>query len=365
MADRLVVATRKGLFTYGRDGTGAWSVERTAFLGDPVSLVMEDPRDGTLLAALKLGHFGVKLQRSEDGGASWKECQAPAFPKAQGEEAADAKAPSVKEVWALAPGGADEPGLIWCGTIPGGLFRSRDGGQSWELVQSLWDRPERQKWFGGGADEPGIHSICVDPRDARHVTLGVSCGGVWQTKDGGETWAQRAHGMRAEYLPPEKAGDPETQDPHQIVQCPGAPDVLWAQHHNGIFRSTDGSASWHEIADVQPSVFGFAVAVHPHDPETAWFVPAVKDECRIPVDGKLVVTRTRDGGKSFEILRAGLPQEHAYDLVYRHALDVAGSGARLAFGSTTGGLWLSEDGGDAWQTLSTHLPPVYAVRFLA
>jgi hypothetical protein len=114
---------------------------------------------------------------------------------------------------------------------------------------------------------------------------------------------------------------------------------------------------------VRPSGFGFAVAVHPHDADTAWFVPGIKDEHRIPVDGKLVVTRTRDGGRSFEVLDRGLPQEHAYDLVLRHALDVDASGEVLAFGSTTGSLWISENGGDDWQAVSHHLPPIYAVRF--
>jgi hypothetical protein len=135
------------------------------------------------------------------------------------------------------------------------------------------------------------------------------------------------------------------------------------QHHCGIFISRDGSESWQEIKNVPPSSFGFGVAVHPRDPDTAWFVPGIKDEKRIPVDGKLVVTRTRDGGKSFDVLRQGLPQEHSYDLVFRHALAVDESGDRLAFGSTTGGVWVSEDQGNSWQNVSHTLPPVHAVRF--
>ena len=125
-----------------------------------------------------------------------------------------------------------------------------------------------------------------------------------------------ANGMRAEFMPPERQYEPNIQDPHRVAQCRDAPDVLWAQHHNGIFRSEDGAASWHEITDVEPSTFGFAVAVHPHDPKTAWFVPAIKDEKRYPAGGQVVVTRTRDGGRTFDVLRNGLPQQHAYDLVY-------------------------------------------------
>jgi photosystem II stability/assembly factor-like uncharacterized protein len=148
-----------------------------------------------------------------------------------------------------------------------------------------------------------------------------------------------------------------------LVQCSGMPDVWWVQHHNGIFRSADAGAQWNEIAGVKPSAFGFAVAVHPRDADTAWFVPAVKDEKRYAADGRVVVNRTRDGGKTFETLTRGLPQEHAYDLVYRHALDVDATGDRLAFGSTTGSLWVSENAGDSWQTLSSNLPPIHAVRF--
>jgi photosystem II stability/assembly factor-like uncharacterized protein len=195
------------------------------------------------------------------------------------------------------------------------------------------------------------------------VTVGISCGGVWRTEDRGETWQSRAKGMRAAYMPPEKAYYENTQDPHRVVQCAAAPDLWWAQHHNGVFRSRDSGRSWTEIETCRPSAFGFGVAVHPRDPETAWLVPAVKDECRIPVDGRVVVSRTRNGGKTWDVLTNGLPQEHAYDLTYRHALDIDGSGNRLAFGTTTGSVWLTEDQGDRWETLSEHLPPVYAVRF--
>ncbi|MFQ5414955.1 MAG: exo-alpha-sialidase, partial [Phycisphaerae bacterium] len=262
-----------------------------------------------------------------------------------------------------APGGADERGVLWCGTAPGGLFRSADGGASWRLIRSLWDDPGRKNWFGGGLDIPAIHSICVDPRDARRVAVGVSCGGVWVTTDGGETWACRADGMWAAYVPPERKCDPTIQDPHCVVQCAARPDVMWAQHHNGIFRSTDGAASWHDIPSAGPSTFGFPVVVHPQDGDTAWFVPAVSDERRIPVDGRVVVTRTRDGGRTFDVLGSGLPSAHAYDLVFRHALDVDETGDRLAMGSSTGSLWVSEDQGDAWTHVSAHLPPVHCVRF--
>jgi hypothetical protein len=138
---------------------------------------------------------------------------------------------------------------------------------------------------------------------------------------------------------------------------------MWVQHHNGIFVSSDEGKTFSEIKGVEPSTFGFPVVVHPREPDTAWFVPEVKDEKRIPPDGKLIVTRTRDGGKSFDVLTKGLPQSHAYGVVYRHALALDEAGDRLAFGSTTGGLWVSDDQGDSWACVAHNLPPIYSVRF--
>lgn len=362
-------ATRKGLFRVVK-GAGGWKIADVHFLGDPVTVLGLDRRDGSLYAAAGHEHFGVKVHRSEDGGKTWPEVASPAYPPRPA-DATDVdyftKLPiewKLRAIWAFAAGGTDQPGRVWAGTMPGGLFKSDDRGASWSLVRSLWDNPSRSKWGpAGGAGHTGMHSICVDPRDSRHVQIAVSSGGVWETRDDGKTWDARCKGLRAEYVPPEQASEPESQDPHQMVQCPTAPDHLWIQHHNGIFRTTDGAKTWTEIKTASPSVFGFAVAVHPREPATAWFVPAVKDMTRIPVDGKVVVSITRDGGKTFKVLRKGLPQEHAYDLTYRHGLDIDPSGDRLAFGTTTGGLWITENQGESWAEVSSHLPPVYCVRF--
>ena len=263
------------------------------------------------------------------------------------------------QVWSLAA----RNGSLWAGTLPGGLFRSDDRGQSWQLDEALWSRPERHEWFGGGYDVPGIHSICPHPQRAGEMLVGISCGGAWVTRDDGANWAVQSEGMRADFMPPERAGDPNIQDPHAIVRCESAPDVLWCQHHCGIWRSVDNAASWQQVTTAPVSAFGFAVAVHPHDADTAWFVPAIADQCRVPKDGAFIVNRTRDGGASFETLRDGLPQSQCYDLVYRHGLAVAPDGHSLLIGSTTGGLWSSADAGGHWQTVSTTLPMIYAVRF--
>lgn len=358
MGERLLVGTRKGLVDLRRHAA-SWRIERTSFLGDPVSMTLRDPRDGALYAAMALGHFGVKLRRSDDDGKTWHDVGAPALPKIEG----DAKAPSVSLIWSLVAGGADQPGRLWAGTIPGALFRSDDRGESWTLVESLWKRPERAEWMGGGFDQPGIHSISIDPRNSRHLALGISCGGVWLSDDDGANWRLCGKGMIAEYMPPQKADDPNIQDAHRVVRSPTRPDTLWVQHHSGVFRSDDGAASFHAIDAIRPSKFGFAVAVHPADAETAWFVPGVKDECRVPVDGALVVARTRDGGRSFDLLRDGLPQRDCFDLIYRHGLDVDATGAGLAMGSTTGNLWVSEDGGARWTLPFGTLPPIACVLF--
>src|SRR5665213_3577945 len=354
MAERMLVATRKGLLSLVRKN-GGWQIARTDFLSIPVTAALHDARDGAIYAALKHGHFGSKLHRSDDDGQTWKELPAPAFP------ADAAGSPSLFQVWTLEAGAANDKGTLWAGALPAGLFRSDDRGESWSQVGSLWDVPEREKWAGGGYDDAGIHTISPDPRDAKRMFVAISCGGVWETLDAGKSWRLHGKGMLATYLPPEQAGVLETQDPHRVARCQAAPDTMWMQHHCGIFRSTDAGRTWTQMK-LPGDDFGFAVAAHPKDPLTAWFVPAVKDEMRVPRDGQFAVTRTRDGGKTWDTLRDGLPQRDAYDLVYRHGLDVDDSGERLAMGSTTGALWVSENGGDAWQLTNAHLPPIYAVR---
>lgn len=311
MSERLYVGTRKGLFELRRNAAGQWLPMASHFLGEPLSMLLADPRDGALYAALNLGHFGVKLWRRDAGATDWKECAVPVYPPqppaAEPLEGQAAEPPwSLQQLWILEPGGADRPGTLWAGTIPGGLFRSDDRGASWRLNRELWERPERAQWFGGGYDHPGIHSICVDPRDSRHLTVAVSCGGVWQSHDDGRSWTCTTRGMRADYMPPEQSEEAAIQDPHRLVQCQARPEFLWVQHHNGIFRSRDGGLHWQGVV-AEPSSFGFAVAVHPRQPDTAWFVPATKDECRIPRDARFVVTRTRDGGHSFETSSAACP----------------------------------------------------------
>lgn len=364
MKPSFLISTRKGLFM--AEGRGKHTqITRAMFVGDNVTLALTDRRDGAWYVVLDHGHFGVKMHRSTTRGESWTEVSVPEYPpKPEGFHDKDIWGHDrewvTKGIWAL-EAALDADGALWCGTIPGGLFRSSDRGRTWSLVEALWHHPSRVRWNGGGGDDAAIHSICVDPRDPRCVVIAVSVGGVWRTRDGGASWRPHTAGMTAGYVPPELSEWPETQDPHHVVQSPSAPHIFWCQSHMGIYRSTDDLATWQAL-DVRPSSFGFVVAVHPRDPDLAWFIPAHSDQKRTTVTGEVVVTRTRDGGKHFDILRDGLPQRHAYDLVLRHALAISDDGNHLAFGSSTGNFWVTDDQGDHWHAISHHLPPIYAVR---
>jgi photosystem II stability/assembly factor-like uncharacterized protein len=393
MATTLLLGTRKGTVILERNNNG-WQARDILHAGVPVCYAARDPRDGTLWASLDHGHWGPKLSRSRDNGATWEDVLSLKYPKgarhivqylptpdfdpmapAGQPEYKDAK---VYKIWNIAFGAASQPGRLYAGTIPGGLFISDDGGDTWELNRPLWNHASRggdlfngeatsENHWGGtpasidyGVFEPGIHSIVVDPRDPNHLYVAVSSAGVLESRDGGETWVVRNKGMRMDYLP-----DPEAEwghDPHFVTACPGQPDHLWQQNHCGVFYSSDGAKTWKKVSQPDVAVhFGFPIAADANDGRCAWVVPARADSERMSIGGGLFVARTSDGGESWQTLRKGLPQQHAYDIVYRHALDAAGD--CVCFGSTTGNVYLSEDRGDSWQCLGNHFPPVYSVRF--
>ncbi len=393
MSDILLLGTRKGTVILDRAATG-WQPRPILHAGVPVCFATRDPRDGTLWASLDHGHWGPKLSRSRDGGASWEDLSTLKYPEGARhivqylptpdfDPAAPAGEPeyanaAVYKIWYLAFGAPEQPGRIYAGTIPGGLFISDDSGESWTLNRGLWNHASRggnlflgdatsENHWGGtpasidyGVFEPGIHSILINPQNPNHLQVAVSSAGVLESTDGGETWVGRNQGMLMDYLP-----DPATEwghDPHYVTQCPGQPEHLWQQNHCGVFYSSDGAKHWKKVSAPEVGVhFGFPIAVDEQDGRTAWVVPARADAERMTIDGGLFVARTTDGGASWQALRTGLPQEHAHDIVLRHALDVAGD--RLCFGSTTGNVYLSEDRGDTWQCLGNNFPPIYSVRF--
>lgn len=355
----ILLGTRKGLVVLART-SGGWRVKRHAWLGIPVVYACTDARTRTWWVSLDHGHWGCKLARSADSGQTWTEVAPPKYP--EGAELKAGEPATLKYIWTIQPGGSAERGRLYLGTQPGGLFASDDDGASWRLVDALWNFPSRVagNWFGGGRDQAAIHSVLVDPRDPRRVLVGVSCAGVFETLDGGATWAARNTGLRAEFMP-DPTGD-IGHDPHFVTWSAANPDVLWQQNHCGIFRSTDGARTWSACSKKGSVVhFGFAIAADERDPAQAWVVPAVADECRVAPGGKLVTAHTHDGGKSWKLAKRGLPQRDVYDVVYRHALDQrAGT---LCFGSTTGNVYVSDDRGVSWTCVANHLPPVYSVRF--
>ncbi len=393
MSDILLVGTRKGLVIFDRKQTG-WQPRPITHAGIPVCFAARDPRDGTLWASLDHGHWGPKLSRSKDGGATWEDVLTLKYPKGARHIVQylptgdfDPEAPvgepeyrdaTVYKIWTLAFGTAAQPGRLYAGTIPGGLFVSDDNGDTWELNRPLWNHASRggdlfsgaatskNEWGGTpasvdyGVFEPGIHSIVVDHRNPDHIYVAVSSAGVIKTTDGGKTWHSSSRGMTNDYLP--NAENEWGHDPHFVVCCPQQPDHLWQQNHCGIFYSDDGANHWKKVSD--PAIgahFGFPIAADSQDGRTAWVVPARADAERMTLDGGLFVARTTDGGQSWQALREGLPQVNAYDIVYRHALDANEN--RVCFGSTTGNVYVSEDRGDSWQCLGHHFPPVYSVRF--
>ena len=274
----------------------------------------------------------------------------------------DGEPAATSYIWLVQPGGDDQPERLYVGTEPGGLFVSNDGGESFELVESLWNHKARKTWGGGGRDHAGVCSIIVDPRDSNHVIIGISVGGVYETTDGGETWTSRQKGLSSYFLPNPDATD--GHDPHFMLASPSNPDVLWQQNHCGVYRSTDGAQTWTDISQENgPVNFGFPIALDEKDDNVAWVVPAHSDQFRVPIDGAICVCRTDDGGKTWQEFRTGLPQENAFDITFRHALDIDGD--TLVFGTTAGNVYYSEDRGESWRTIAQNLAVVYSARFVS
>ncbi len=353
----LLLGTRKGLIVYKKEND-KWKFHAEHFTASPVSYAMEDPRTGYWWVGIDHGHWGCKLQRSKDKGTTWDELKAPEYP--EGSTLKDGKPASLNYIWMISPGHESQPETLYFGTVPGGLFVTHDGGETLTLNQGLWTHPSRpDNWFGGGKDEAGIHSILVNPNNPNHIILGVSCAAVFETLDGGITWDARNKGLKSDFLP-----DPNAEyghDPHIISVSPSDFNTIWMQNHCGIFLTTDGAKNWTDVSEPDgPAKFGFVVSVDEEDPNTAWVIPAIADVSRVPIQRGLMVCKTNDGCKTWIRQQKGLPN-NAYDIVYRHGMDITGS--TLAFGTTSGNLFLSEDKGENWSCLNNYLAMVYSLRF--
>ncbi|MEM9324111.1 MAG: glycosyl hydrolase, partial [Bacteroidota bacterium] len=276
----------------------------------------------------------------------------------------DGKRAKLKQIWCMSHGGSDQPDVLWLGTEPGGLFKSIDGGESCLLVKSLWTHPSRQKegqWFGAGSDQPFIHSIEIDPRDSNHLYIAVSCAGVFETRDGGHSWAVRNRGLVATYLP-----NPNVEvghDPHRVLISSSTPDVLWQQNHCGIFYSKDQGASWQDVS-VRGGVpyYGFALAVDEDDPAKAWVIPVESDEQRIAPSLQLQIFKTENWGEDWAENNEGLPEEPTFDIVLRHSF--AKLKGLLIFGTTNGNLYYRDQTNAPWKLLNNSLTKVNSVQVI-
>jgi photosystem II stability/assembly factor-like uncharacterized protein len=365
----VLVATRKGAWLYHGDGARkTWRADGPHFLGHIINHVVLDPRDGrTLLAAAKTGHLGPTVFRSTDLGRTWKEAaKPPAFAKAANGD----KGRAVDHTFWLTPAHANEPNVWYAGTSPQGLFRSEDGGVSWEPFSSVNDDPQYREWMGaqqdGTPDGPKMHSIIVDPRNPSHLYFAMSGGGVHETRDKGRTWTPLVNGL-------EVVGgfDPNTitfHDPHCVRLCPSNPDRLYQQNHCGIYRLDRPSNKWVRVGKKMPKQIGdigFPMVVHPRDADTAWVFPMDGQTVwpRFAIDGEPAAFVTRDAGKSWKRLDGGLPKSHAWWTVKRQAMTADSQNpVGLYFGTTSGDLWMSGDEGRKWTPIARHLPEIYAVE---
>ncbi len=359
----IVIGTRKGLFTArGRpQARDDWKLEGPYLTMQSIHCIGLDPRgrEPRVFAGTSHGHWGPGLFRSDDLGRTWKETPkaAIAFPERTGA--------SLVKLWEITPAGPDQPGVVYAGAEPAALFRSRDGGESFELVEELWDHPDRERLISW-IPEAGalyLHTVLTHPHDSDDITVGIAAGGVYRSLDGGRTWSPSNSGIESRSLP---VAYPEYgQCVHKIARVPTRPEQLFLQNHGGVYRSDDSGGTWEPVHYTLPADFGFACAAHPHQAGTAYVFPLVADTERMAPERRCRVYRTRDAGQTWEGLAKGLPQEHFYPSVLRDALctdDADPAGVYL--GTRGGEVYASGDDGDSWQLVVRHLPDVLSVRAL-
>jgi hypothetical protein len=365
----LLVGTRKGAFILKSDRSRrTWNLSGPTFLGHIVHHLMLDPRDRrTMLMAARTGHLGPTVFRSTNFGKTWKEAKTPpAFPKVPEGQ----KGRVVDHVFWLTPGHASEPNAWYAGTSPQGLFRSDDGGVTWEPFSRINDDPQYRTWMGsvqdGTPDGPKLHSILVDPRDSAHLSFAMSGGGVHESVDAGQSWTPLVKGL-------EVVGgfDPANiafHDPHCVRLCPSDPDRLYQQNHCGIYRLDRPSNVWTRIGKRMPKQvgdIGFPMVVHPRNADTVWVFPMDGTEVwpRVSPGGKPATYITRNAGKTWTRQDKGFPKAQAWWTVKRQAMTAdAHEPVGLYFGTTSGELWGSRTGGGNWNCIVRHLPEIYSVE---
>ena len=386
---RVLVGTRKGAFILTSDGKREkWDVSGPHFAGWEIYHVKGSAVDpNRIYASQTSGWFGQIIQRSDDGGKTWFQPGTPAgeptttpdgMPMGESNKfvydtSAETGKPltthqfydgtphpwEFKRVWHLEPS-LDDPDTVYAGVEDAALFRSTDGGQTWQELPGLRGHGTGSLWQPG-AGGMCLHSIMLDPDNRDRIFVAISAAGAFRSDDGGATWKPINQGLHSQYIPNPTAEVGHCV--HHIAMHPSNSNVLFMQKHWDVMRSDDAGDSWHEISGNLPTDFGFVIDVHAHEPETIYVVPIKSDSEHYPPDGKLRVYRSRTGGNEWEALTNGLPQENCYVNVLRDAMAIDSlDSCGVYFGTTGGQVYASPDGGDTWAPIVRDLPPVLSVE---
>jgi len=389
---RVLVGTKKGAFILTSDGKRKqWDVNGPHFGGWEMYHLKGSPADpNRLYASQTSGWFGQVIQRSDDGGKTWHQPGTPpgeptttpdGTPKGESNKFVYDSSPKTgkpltthqwydgtqhpwefKRVWHLEPSLTD-PDTVYAGVEDAALFRSTDGGQTWQELPGL--RAAKGNLWQPGAGGMCLHTIVLDRKNPRRIFIAISAAGVFRTDDAGKTWRPANRGLKSKYELP----DPDAEVGHcvhRIAMHPSRPNVLFMQKHWNVLRSDDAGESWHEVSGNLPTDFGFPIDVHAHEPETIYVVPIKSDSEHYPPDGKLRVYRSRTGGNEWEALTKGLPQRDCYVNVLRDAMAVDSlDPCGLYFGTTGGQVYASANAGNSWAPIVRDLPAVFSVEVQA
>jgi hypothetical protein len=362
---RVLVGTRKGAFILtSNERRKRWTVSGPHFAGWEIYHLKGSPADpDRLYASQSSAWFGQVMQRSDDGGTTWATVgNTFAYEGSPGTHQWYDGTPhpwEFKRVWHLEPSLGD-PDTVYAGVEDAALFRTSDGGQTWQELPGLRGHGSGALWMPG-AGGMGLHTILLVPGQPGTIFIAISAAGAFRTDDGGSTWRPINRGLKSEYIP-----DPDAEVGHcvhRIAMHPSRPEVLFMQKHWDVMRSDDGGGSWREISGNLPTDFGFTIDVHAHEPDTIYVVPIKSDSEHYPLDGRLRVYRSRTGGNEWEALSEGLPQRNCYVNVLRDAMAVDTlESCGIYFGTTGGQVYVSADGGDPWSAIARDLPAVLSVE---